>query len=238
MNTLNNIYQRTPEIEAKLNYVFKNKQYLALAFIHRSYTNENRTIAEHNERLEFLGDSILGLIASDYLYHQLPHTPEGDLSYLRSRLVEAGSCNRYIQKLQLNEYLLLGKGERMNDGRGRESILADLFEALIGAIYLDGGLKSAQTFFLDNFGHEIDEIIRMPLRNWKAELQEYCQGKYQQHPTYTVLSESGPDHSKIFVMRVELEGKELGRGEGSSKKLAQQAAAANALERLEKQNGG
>ena len=234
MNTLDFLNQHTAEIEAKLNYVFKNKQLLNLAFIHRSFTNENRNVAEHNERLEFLGDSILGLITSDYLYQQLPLTAEGDLSYLRSRLVEASSCNLYIQKLQLNNYLLLGKGEKMNDGRGRESIRADLFEALIGAIFIDGGLPAARAFFLTNFGNEIDEIIRRPLRNWKAALQEYCQHQYQLQPTYVVLSESGPEHSKIFVMSVCLAEKELGRGEGSSKKIAQQAAAANALKKIEK----
>lgn len=230
MNTIKNLQSAIPVIEAKLNYVFRDHSLITLAFIHRSYINENRDIAHHNERLEFLGDSVLGLLTAEYLYRHLPDSPEGDLSYLRSRLVEASSCVSFVQKMDIHKHLLLGKGERMNDGRGRESILADLFEAIIGAIYLDGGLDAAYRFLFDNFSQEIAGTLRTPLSNWKALLQDYCQKKYQHPPVYQVLEESGPDHSKKFVIAVMIDEKEYGRGVGASKKEAQQSAAANAME--------
>lgn len=232
MKTLAQLFQNIPSIEGKIDYVFKDKSLLALAFVHRSYVNENQDIAQHNERLEFLGDSILGLIISEYLYHILPSTPEGDLSNLRSRLVEAGSCVIYVQKLNLEAYLLLGKGERFNDGRGRETILADLFEAVIAAIYLDGGLQAAQRFIFTHFHTEIEAILQTPQENWKALLQDYSQKKHQKPPVYKVISESGPDHSKQFKVWVYLNDQEAGEGLGSSKKVAQQAAAEDAVRKL------
>lgn len=222
-----------PTIEAKLGYTFNDRSLLTLAFVHRSFINENRMITHHNERLEFLGDAVLGMLISDYLYRYLPSTPEGQLSYLRSRLVEASSCVSYVQSLDIASYILLGKGERMNDGRGRESILADLFEAIIGAIYLDGGLEAARNFLFRNFTPQIETILKTPLRNWKALLQDYCQKKYQQTPVYHVLHASGPDHSKVFEISVLVNQQELGRGTGASKKEAQQAAAADALSRCD-----
>lgn len=227
---MENLLKNCSQLEERLNYRFKNKTLLALAFTHRSYINENRQIKEHNERLEFLGDSVLGILVADYLYRHLPGTSEGDLSYLRSRLVEATSCVTYMLKLDLSNHLLLGKGEKMNDGRGRDSILADLFEAIMGAIYLDGGMEAAKTFFFGNFTEEIEAILNTPIQNWKALLQDFCQKKFQQPPEYKTLSATGPDHSKIFLVSVELNGKELGQGEGPSKKEAQQAAARKALE--------
>lgn len=232
MNAIRTIFEQASFIEAKLGYTFQDRSLLALAFVHRSFVNENRDIITHNERLEFLGDSVLGLLIAEYLYRMLPETPEGELSYLRSRLVEAASCVLYIQKLSVCDYLLLGKGERMNDGRGRDSIIADLFEALIGAIYIDGGIEAARTFLFTHFHSEIESIIKQPLRNWKAILQDYCQKRYQHAPSYQVLEESGPDHSKIFKVSVLLQGDTLGSGTGSSKKEAQQAAAADALSRI------
>jgi len=235
MNNIEDIIRNAPTIEARIDYTFKDKSILALAFVHRSYVNENKEVTQHNERLEFLGDSVLGMIVAEYLYRFLPETPEGELSYLRSRLVEASSCVAFIHKLDVDRYLLLGKGERMNDGRGRDSILADLFEAIIGAIYLDGGLEDAKRFIFKNFSEEIEEILKTPLRNWKAILQDYCQKKYQKPPKYKVFSETGPDHSKRFVMIVYVDDIELGHGEGSSKKAAQQSAAADALSRVKHQ---
>ncbi|MCB1118701.1 MAG: ribonuclease III [Chlamydiia bacterium] len=232
MTTYEILLQNTSEIENKIGYTFKDKEIMALAFVHRSYANENKNVNQHNERLEFLGDSILGLLIAEYLYKQLPTTPEGDLSALRSRLVEASSCVNYMQILGIGDHTLLGKGERMNDGRGRESILADLFEAIIAAIYLDGGYEAAKHFLFHNFSDEIDRIIKTPNRNWKADLQDYCQKKYQAIPDYTVLSETGPDHSKQFLIAVVIDGQELGRGSGSSKKEAQQEAAADALAKV------
>lgn len=233
MNPIENLIKNASIIEGKIGYTFKDKAHLALAFVHRSFVNENREyVQNHNERMEFLGDSVLGLLVADYLYKYLPSTPEGELSYLRSRLVEASSCVVYVQSLGLAQFVLLGKGERMNDGRGRESILADLFEAIIGAIYLDGGLEAARRFLFKNFSKEIDSILKMPLRNWKAILQDYSQKAHQEAPVYKVLGEAGPDHSKMFHVSVYINGKEVGMGNGASKKEAQQAAAANALQRF------
>lgn len=232
MNPIESLIQQAPLIEAKLGYSFQQRALLALAFVHRSFINENRMVTQHNERLEFLGDSVLGMLMADYLYQTLPQTPEGELSYLRSRLVEASSCVTYVQKLGVGHYLLLGRGEKMNDGRGRESILSDLFEALVGAIYLDGGLDAVKVFLFHNFSEEIGAILKTPLRNWKALLQDYCQKKFQRPPTYAVIDESGPEHSKIFQIVVKVDAQELGQGTGPSKKEAQQAAAANALSRL------
>ena len=177
MNQIENLSSNISLIEKQLGYSFKNPSLLILAFVHRSYVNENRSVTEHNERLEFLGDSILGMLIADFLFRHLPSTPEGELSYLRSRLVEAASCVNYMQSLGISSFVLLGKGERMNDGKGRESILADLFEAIIGAIYLDGGIEAAKNFLFENFTSQFDAIIKTPLRNWKAILQDHCQKK-------------------------------------------------------------
>jgi ribonuclease-3 len=233
MNGIEQLLKELPELESMLGYKFHDSLLLVMAFTHRSYINENRTVTQHNERLEFLGDSVLGLLISEYLYTHLPQeTPEGDLSSLRSRLVDAASCIAYVLKLQVEKFLLLGKGEKRNDGRGRESILSDLFEAIIGAVYLDGGIEAARKFLFSNFSSEISSLIENPLHNWKALLQDHCQKKFQQAPKYQVLEETGPDHSKLFKIAVFLGEEQLGSGSGSSKKEAQQAAAADALARI------
>jgi ribonuclease III len=233
MHSIKTLLQNAESIEAKLGYFFKNRDLLALAFIHRSYVNEHREVSEHNERLEFLGDSVLGLIIAEYLFLTLPETPEGQLSYLRSRLVEASTCVTYVQKLDIESFLLLGKGEKLNYGRGRTTILADLFEAIIGAIYLDGGIEPAKLFLFNNFSSEIKEILDHPLLNWKALLQDWCQKNYGYPPDYQVVDETGPDHSKQFQVNVSINQRQLGKGKGASKKEAQQAAAEDALSRLD-----
>jgi ribonuclease-3 len=233
MNPIKELIQHSAAIEERLGYRFNDRSLLILSFIHRSFINENKDVKEHNERLEFLGDSVLGLLMADYLYRTFPTRPEGQLSYLRSRLVEASSCVGYIQSLDIEQYLLLGRGEKMNDGRGRESILADLLEAIIGAIYLDGGIDAARQFLFTNFAHKIESILKTPLQNWKALLQDHCQKKFQQTPFYKVLRESGPDHGKSFEISVLVNDMEVGRGTGASKKEAQQAAAADAVSRLD-----
>ncbi|MBI3236122.1 MAG: ribonuclease III [Chlamydiales bacterium] len=233
MNAIEELLENSAEVEKRLGVVFKDKKLFIQAFVHRSFFNENRIlIAEHNERLEFLGDSVLGLIISDYLYTKLPDVPEGRLSYLRSQIVEAGRCVEFIQQLDVISYVLLGRGERMNDGRGRDTILADLFEAIIGSIYLDQGLEEVKRFFFSHFAEEIDRLILSPQRNWKAELQDYSQKKHQKPPFYQVLKEIGPDHSKIFHVVVFVDEILVGEGEGSSKKEAEQIAAENALKQL------
>lgn len=232
MESIEEIIRKSAEVEAKLGYNFKDRSLLALAFIHRSYFNEHRSIGQHNERLEFLGDSVLGLVMADYLYCTMPGIPEGELSYFRSRLVEANCCVSYVNKLNVTEFLLLGKGEKLSQGRGRETILSDLFEAIVGAIFLDGGFEAARQFILKNLYEEIQAILKTPDQNWKALLQDICQKKYQQHPLYKVVSEEGPEHSKVFQITVEIQNKVLGHGSGSSKKIAQQEAAKNALAQL------
>lgn len=230
MTPLDHLVTQCPLIESRLNYNFSDRSLLTIAFTHRSFLNENKQLDhQHNERLEFLGDSVLGLIVSEYLYRYLPSKPEGELSTLRARLVEAGSCGRYVQTLHVEEFILLGKGERLNSGRGRESILADLFEAIVGAIYLDGGLAATKKFLFKTFGQEIQNILATPEQNWKAILQDYVQKNQQKTPSYLVLEESGPDHSKLFSIAVCVDSQTLGIGSGPSKKAAQQAAALEAL---------
>lgn len=231
MNSLDQLVSHIPDIEKNLDYHFQNHSLLIQAFVHRSFFYENRSlVGEHNERLEFLGDSILGLIISEYLYLKMPGQTEGDLSHYRSHMVEASNCNFFLQKLGISSYILLGKGERINEGKARENISADLFEAILGAIYLDSNFEIVKAFFLKHFTEMMDKIAETPLRNWKAELQDICQKKHQKPPYYRVIKETGPEHSKIFQVAVFLGDRELGKGTGSSKKEAEQAAAENAMQ--------
>jgi ribonuclease-3 len=234
LNSSDPLIANVPEIEERLGYVFKNKELLILSFVHKSYYNEHRGEASgDNERLEFLGDSVLGLLVAEHLYATFPERAEGELSPLRSRLVEAAACAQYAQRLGLAPFVLLGKGERMqHEGRGRETILADLFEALIAAIYLDGGVESARAFFLFHFAETIAAVCKEPVRNWKAELQDYSQKRHQRAPVYHVMDESGPDHDKRFRIAVWVGDVSVGEGEGTSKKQAEQAAAQSALTAL------
>lgn len=230
MNPLEKLKTKLEAIEEKLGYVFENKDFLILSFIHRSFINEYREgPLQHNERLEFLGDSVLGLVVADYLYHRLPGYPEGQLSQLRSRLVDANSCAQYLQKLALGEYILLGRGEVLTEGRTKPSIMADVFEALLGAIYLDGGLGITKSFLLFHFDPEFETAIGSPPRNYKAELQDYSQKLFQKTPVYKVVEESGPDHAKIFRVMVFINELEAGIGMGASKKEAEARAAFDAL---------
>lgn len=233
MNPFQQLILHASSIEERLCYIFQDRQLLAIAFVHRSFYNEHREVVEHhNERLEFLGDSVLGILISEYLYIQLPQEPEGHLSSLRSHLVDASTCATLLNQLDIAQFILLGRGERMNDGRGRETILADLFEALIGAIYLDGGIEAARKFLLRHFENKIQDYLKEPLRNWKAELQDYSQKKYQKPPIYKIIKEMGPDHSKVFQVAVAIGEAEAGEGTGASKKEAEQTAAEDALKRL------
>lgn len=221
-------------IETQLGYVFSDKTLLQKAFVHRSYFNEHKESSlEDNERLEFLGDAVLGLIVSNYLFCLMPHLEEGSLSHLRSRLIDAPSCAHYVTALGLQEYVLLGKGEKLNDGRGRESIYADLFEALIGALFMDGGFAAAEQFFLQKCMGLAEQMLKEPTRNFKADLQEFSQKKFRLAPVYKVLKETGPDHNKQFLVAVYLDDILWGEGEGISKKYAEQNAAKAALVKLE-----
>ena len=239
MNSFFKLIENSSEIEKRLGYEFQDKQLLALAFVHRSFYNEHRSeLPGYNERLEFLGDAILGLIVSEYLFSYLTTQTEGQLSHLKAYLVEANMCALFLQKLEIGQFLLLGKGEKMNDGRGRDTIFADVFEAILAAIYLDGKMEAAKKFFWDHFTQEVENYVKDPLKNWKAELQDYCQKKYQRPPTYRVLRQLGPDHDKIFEIAACIEEQQMGIGQGSSKKEAEQNAAKHAVEQLQGDKDG
>lgn len=229
---MKNFLSYLPELEKKLDYRFKDQQLAILAFTHRSYCNEHPELKlVHNERLEFLGDSVLGLIVASHLYSSFPQMDEGLLSTFRSQLVDASACVSYLKHLNVEEHLLLGKGELLNQGKGRESLLANLFEAIIGAIYLDSSLGAADTFFFTHFTPMVARIISKPLHNWKAELQDYAQKKYKEAPIYELIEESGLEHNRIFKIAVFVAGQKMGEGVGSSKKEAQTMAAQNALQK-------
>ena len=233
MNLLHELQSKIEEIEERLGYIFEKKELLVNALVHRSYINEHKDCPlPSNERLEFLGDSVLGLVVADYLFHRLPNYAEGQLSQLRSKLVEAGSCAKYLQKLNVGEFILLGRGELITEGRNKVSILADAFEAIVGAIFLDGGMAIAKSFLLCHFEEEANHAIGSPPRNYKAELQDYSQKKFQSAPVYKIGSESGPDHAKQFHVLVYVNGTESGFGIGATKKEAEQRAAFDALSKL------
>ena len=239
MNPLEQLKKKKEQIEKKLGYIFKDPDLLFLSLVHRSFFNEHKKLLPtHNERLEFLGDSVLGLISANYLYKKFPKEDEGTLSSLRSVIVEASSCTLYLKKLGIEKDILLGKGEKDQKGEKKASILANAFEAVICAIYLDGGWEKAEKFFLKNFEDDIKKIIESPSKNFKAILQEYTQKHYQTHPSYKITKEEGPDHSKIFHVDVTINKKKIGSGMGNSKKQAEQMAAKNALDYLQKVQDG
>ncbi|MDP2671397.1 MAG: ribonuclease III [bacterium] len=219
------------ELEKKVKLKFKNKELIKTAFTHRSYLNEHpgENLA-HNERLEFLGDSILGFVVSEHLYHKFPESAEGDLTNFRSALVNARSLAQISAQLGLGEHLLLSKGEEATGGRNRQYLLANTFESFLGAIYLDSGLEKARTFVEKFLLPTIDEIVNQKLyKDFKSLLQEESQEKLSVTPIYKIISEEGPDHSKTFRMGVYFDEKLVAEGQGSSKQRAEQDAAEKAL---------
>ncbi len=219
-------------LEKRLNLNFKNKDLLTQSFIHRSFLNENPNFyLSHNERLEFLGDAVLELIITEYLYQKYPKKSEGELTNWRAALVNAKILSEVAGELDFNDFLLLSKGEAKEKGKARQYILANTFEAVIGAIYLDQGYKAAKNFITRYLTPKLPEIIEKGLfKDAKSRFQEEAQEKEGITPTYKVLKEWGPDHAKRFIVGVYLEKKLMGRGEGSSKQEAEERAAKNALE--------
>ena len=220
-------------LETKLGYQFQNPKLLDHALTHSSYANEHHLGSiSSNERLEFLGDSVLGMIVADHLYRTFPDLPEGDLTRIRANLVCEGSLVLVAKEWDLGRYLKLGKGENACGGRSRPSILADAVEAVLAAVFLDGGLAHdrdiIQRFLLDRM-----EQVDRASRDHKTYLQELVQRKSGQVLSYELIGESGPDHNKTFQMQVLLNGQPIGQGTGHSKKEAEQAAANAAIERLE-----
>lgn len=223
------------ELEQKLNYTFRNPALLQEALSHSSYANEHRAAhLNSNERLEFLGDSVLGFVTAEFLFRQHPDLPEGDLTRIRAALVCEQSLYEVARKLDLGRYLCLGKGEEAGGGRERTSILADATEAVFAAVYLDGGIEAASALIhrvlLDA---EREEVVEERRRDYKTALQELVQRHADQVLTYRMVGEQGPDHDKTFVAEVLLNGTAVGTGSGHSKKEAEQAAARAALETME-----
>lgn len=215
-------------LEKKIGYRFKNQAYLRIALTHSSYANEQKS-GEDNERQEFLGDAVLSIVISDYLFKRF-HMAEGDLTRIRASLVCEKSLCRFARELGLGQFLLLGKGEEMTGGRDRSSILADAFEALIAAIYLDGGTEAASRFILPYGEHALEDEHPQTFTDYKTQLQEIVQQNPGEQLTYHLSRETGPDHDKRFVVEVKLNSNVIGKGEGRSKKAAEQAAAKEALE--------
>jgi ribonuclease-3 len=222
------------ELEKRLSYSFKSPSLLLQALTHKSYANENRSeTVGNNERLEFLGDTVLDFIISDFLMKLCPDSPEGELSKLRAVVVSETNLSGVARSLDFGSYLLLGKGEEQTGGRDKNSLLANAIEAVIAAMYLDGGIESAYQFIRDKFETDIRSMLANGLTyDFKTDLQEKCQNRFGELPRYIVVKESGPDHQKVFDVEIEASGRVLGRGIGGSKKEAEQRAAREALERL------
>ena len=219
--------------EASIGIEFNDAELLRQAFTHRSYLNEHRGASiGHNERLEFLGDAVLELIATHFLYEKFPEKDEGELTAFRAALVNAVTLSEVAQEIGMNDYLLLSRGEAKDQGRARGVLLANAIEALIGAIYLDQGLDAARTFISEHLFPKIDYIVKKRLwQDPKSTLQEKVQEHDGVTPHYTVMRESGPDHDKQFVVGVYVRETLLAQGEGKSKQEAEQTAARAALEK-------
>ncbi|MFZ4482515.1 MAG: ribonuclease III [Chthoniobacterales bacterium] len=217
--------------ERRIGYKFRNSLLLAEALTHPSLSFERKTFHFDNQRLEFLGDAVLQLVVTHHLYRLFPTFSEGQLTKLRSRIVSREGLKKHALALDLGRYLMLGRGEEASHGRDRSSNLADAFEALVGALYLDSDLETVRRFVLRVAGDDLAALTREPgEHNPKGELQEILQALSPQSPGYEVVAETGPDHLKEFVCRVLWEGREIGRGTGQSKKQAEINAAARALE--------
>lgn len=223
------------QFEKKIGYEFKSKEILLQALTHSSYAYENhQNTRADNEVLEFLGDSVLGLITADFLCASFPDLSEGELSKLKSAAASTSSLSYFAQKIKLDKQILLGKGEEKSGGRGKKTILAGAFEALIAAIYLDGGLKEAKKFIgshLKSLFKKID-VEKFFINNYKSALQEYFQRENLPSPVYKTITAKGPDHKKIFLVEVFSEDKSLAKAKGHSKKSAEKKAAQKALKNL------
>ncbi|MBX3236527.1 MAG: ribonuclease III [Nitrospiraceae bacterium] len=221
-------------VQRLLGYRFASPRLLEEALTHKSYSNERRTKdRQQNERLEFLGDAVLSLIISEHLAAALPDSSEGALSKLKARLVSETSLAKSARRMDLGRFLRLGKGEELSKGREKNSLLADALEALIAAVYLDGGLDASRTFTLRVLGSELELVGtqggRLGSDDYKTRLQEICQKRFDQLPRYVTVRETGPDHEKIFEVELTIQGTVMGIGRGHSKKEAEQMAAREAL---------
>lgn len=221
---------RLNELEKRLGLKFANQELLRLAMVHRSYVNEKSSAHESNERLEFLGDAVLSLVVAEYLYLHYPEQPEGELTDLRSALVRRETLNKWAVDFELGKYLFLGKGEAATGGRNRVLTLASAFEAILGALFLEQGLAEVQNWLLPLVEKELAEILAEGRHHdYKSLLQEAAQRHYHLAPSYRVAGERGPEHERIFEIEARLGERIIGKGTGTTKQYAQQAAAKAAL---------
>ncbi len=222
------------EFEKIIEYSFNDKHILSLALTHSSYANEHKLGKfEYNERLEFLGDAVLEFLVSRYIFEKYPELPEGELTKLRASVVCEGSLAKKAVDIHLGDFLYLGKGEELTGGRTRESILADAFEAVIGAVVIDGGIENAEKYVMGLMTDVISSVRNsFMLMDYKTRLQEEIQKSSKEPVAYAIVKESGPDHGKLFEAEVSHSGSVLGSGTGRSKKEAEQAAAKNALGKI------
>ncbi|MFW5999209.1 MAG: ribonuclease III [Halanaerobiaceae bacterium] len=223
------------QVEEELNIEFSDQELIQRALIHKSYVNENPgQEIKNNERLEFLGDSVLNLTISSYIFRKFTDYPEGKLAKMRAILVSAPILSRKAREFNLGEYVIMGRGEEMTGGRERDSILADTMEAVFGAIYLDKGIKEVSDFIIDIFSKDIEIVSSEEyIRDYKTRLQELTQEQSTKRPEYNVVAEKGPDHNKTFAVEVSFDGKVLGQGTASSIKEAEQDAAKEAFLKLQ-----
>ncbi len=212
---------------------FKNLLLLNLAFSHRSYANEISEDVANNEKLEFLGDSVLGLAVAEYLYVSLPSKAEGDLAKIKSFVVSEDSLSEIAKHIKIDNFILIGKGEEYSGGRSKKALLADALEAVIGAYFIDSGFKAARKFILKYLVPEITKVLEdKHKKDYKTLLQEYVQKRFKSYPKYSIQKKTGPDHDKTFWMEVAVGNKKYGPGKGKNKKEAEQNAARVAYEKL------
>lgn len=226
------------DAQKRIGYTFSQPRLLEEALTHKSHVNETRQKdRKHNERLEFLGDAVLTLIMSEHLALMFPDSPEGELSKMKARLVSEASLARAARRIELGGLLRLGRGEELTQGREKPSLLANALEAILAAIYLDGGLEAARTFILRTFAPELQDPREQEgpagMQDYKTQLQEWCQKQFETLPQYVTVRESGPDHQKTFEVHLMIQGDVRGIGIGRSKKEAEQMAAKEALKQLQ-----
>jgi ribonuclease-3 len=210
---------------------FRELEFLNQAFTHRSFANEVGETAENNERLEFLGDSVLGLAVSEYLYETLPDQPEGELARIKSFVVSEASLSEISRKLRVDNYILIGRGEEYSGGRSKKAILADCLEAIIGAYYLDSGFMPSRQFVREMLVPEINKVLENKhAKDYKTLLQEHVQKRMKTYPKYKVVQKTGPDHDRTFWIEVHVVDRSFGAGKGKNKKEAEQEAARIAYE--------
>lgn len=226
--------EQLSELEQKIGYIFSKTYLLDRALTHSSYANqEGLSYVEHNERMEFLGDSVLSVVVSEHIFKKYKSKPEGKLTRIRSGIVCESSLYECAKKIDLGRYMLIGKGEELSGGRNRVSMLADAFEALIAAIYIDGGLEKAREFVISSLSDTIDGAVKDAyMRDYKTKLQEIVQREQGATIVYKVVGEEGPAHNKTFFVEVTVNGSITGKGRGRSKKEAEQRAAKSALSLL------